>query len=189
MKWNEVTLWKLDTEQTFFFFSSHFLSFFFLSSDVQTQPVRGSNSQHMEAQRLPATQSGLHYCAHTGIIKEADQRADYSSTAELQDFLFCLFFFSLALFLCHPLFLFVVFCPLCLYFVRPGTSLPPPPIQPGVFFKWAPYGSCTTSIIIAIDREKGNRERRDSRPVVLIDRKWSGQKSMDGRTKGQTGVR
>lgn len=101
---NEINGWNRDEVEwsdplktrhrtNLIFFSSHFLSFFFLSSDVQTQPVRGSNSQHMEAQRLPATQSGLHYCAHTGIIKEADQRADYSSTAELQDFLFCLFFF------------------------------------------------------------------------------------------------
>ena len=57
----------------------------------------------MEARWLPATQSGLHYLAHTGIIKESDQRADYFSTAELQDsFLFVLS-------LCRPLFLFVVF--------------------------------------------------------------------------------
>lgn len=69
----------------------------------RTQPVRASNSQHMEARWLPTTQSGLHYLAHTGIIKEPDQRADYFSTAELQDsFLFVLS-------LCRPLFLFVVF--------------------------------------------------------------------------------
>lgn len=71
-------------------------------SSVETQPVRASNSQHMEARWLPTTQSGLHYLAHTGIIKEPDQRADYFSTAELQDsFLFVLS-------LCRPLFLFVV---------------------------------------------------------------------------------
>lgn len=41
--------------------------------------------------------------AHTGIIKEPDQRADYFSTAELQDsFLFVLS-------LCCPLFLLVAF--------------------------------------------------------------------------------
>lgn len=55
------------------------------------QPVRASNGQHMEARWLPATQSGLHYLAHTGIIKEADQRADYLNTAELlNSFLFVL---------------------------------------------------------------------------------------------------
>ncbi|MEQ2314400.1 hypothetical protein AMECASPLE_011827 [Ameca splendens] len=82
--------------------------------------VRASNSQHMEAHWLPAIQSGLHYLVHAGIIKESDQRADYFSTAELQDpFLFVLS-------LCRPLFLFVVFDSFLAaspFFLRSGTAL------------------------------------------------------------------
>ena len=93
------------------------------SSSAETQSVRASNSQHMEARWLPATQSGLHYLAHTGIIKEPDQRADYFSTPELH------YSFLFVLSLCLPLFLFVVFAPFFLslslsFFLSFFLSLP-----------------------------------------------------------------
>lgn len=60
--------------------------------------MRASNSQHMDMRWLPAIQSGLHYLAHAGIIKESDQRADYCSAAG--SFSVCSFFMSFFISLC-----------------------------------------------------------------------------------------
>lgn len=127
----------------------------FFSSSVETQPVRASNSRHMEAHWLPATQSGLHYLAHTGIIKKLDQRADYFSTAELQD----------SLLFVLPFFLFVVFDSLFLSFFHfrkkwPGITL--------LFWKQARHGSCTASI--SVDTMKVCMSTNSSTKQIWIDK-------------------